>query len=291
VEYARAIVPYLELSDKKVGELFTQAIRDHFRRIGELAAFGAAAGSGVTVTITAHDKNGQKNAEKVLDLLGWKMHTSKQGVKLDPAEKGAKATHQETATALAIDEIGMQQALESAKPFSFSIPMEGASVVLGEELWRTQFYPKESLPGGLAEVMAGNLEFARTYAALGQMDPNTATVLVSGLGLKTLAEKYASLLYQYSSSMAVERGHAAVPGGEHAETIGPSWQAPTRRNPGRSSRPCYPRMMVDCWLTTPLSGNWTSGISDSSPGQSTAPPGSTIYSKNRRRSSEAPRGI
>jgi len=219
VEYARAIVPYLELSDKKVGELFTQAIREHFRRIGELTAFGTATDGRVTVTITPHDKNGQKNAEKVLDLLGWKMHTSKQGVKLDPAEKGAKATHQETATALAVDEIGMQQALEAGKPFSFSIPMESASVVLGEELWRTQFYPKENLPGGLAEAMAGNLEFARTYAALGQMDPKTATVLLSGLGMKTLAEKYASLLFQYSSSMAVERGRAAVPGGEHAEAI------------------------------------------------------------------------
>jgi Flp pilus assembly protein TadD len=230
VEYARAIVPFLELSDRKVGDLFTQAIRDHFRRIGELAAFGKAADGRVTVTISANDKNGQKNAEKVLDLLGWKMHTSKQGVKLDPAEKGAKATHQETATALAVDEIGMQQALEAGKPFSFSIPMEGASVVLGEELWKTQFYPKENVPGGLAEVMSGNLEFARTYAALGQMDPGTAAVLVSGLGLKTLAEKYASLLFQYSSSMAVERGRAAVPGGEHAEAI---WAKLAGANPAQ----------------------------------------------------------
>ncbi len=230
VEYARTIVPYLELNDKKIGEIFTQSIREHFRRVAELAAFGTAAGGKLTVTIAAHDKNGQKNAEKVLDLFGWKMHASKQGVKLDPAEKGAKAAHQETATALAIDEIGMQQALESGKPFSFSIPMEGASVVLGEDLWKAEFYPKEKFPGGLAEVIAGNLEFARTYAALGQMDPGTATALVSGLGLKTLAEKYALLLYQYSSSMAVERGRAAVPGGQPAEAI---WARLVGANPAQ----------------------------------------------------------
>jgi tetratricopeptide (TPR) repeat protein len=230
VEYARSVVPFLELSDKKIGDLFTQSIREHFRRVGELASFGTAADGRVTVTISAQDKNGQKKAEKVLDLLGWKMHTSKEGVKLDPAEKGAKAAHQETATALAIDEIGMQQALESGKPFSFSIPMDPAGVLLGEEPWRTQFYPKERPAGGLAEAMGGNLELARTYAALGQMDPETSSVLVSGLGLKTLAEKYASLLYEYSSSMAVEHGRAAVPGGQPAEAI---WAKLTGANPSQ----------------------------------------------------------
>ena len=230
VEFARTLVPYLELNDKKVGEAFTQTIRDHFRRIGELAALGVNAGSKVTVTIAAQDKNSQKNAEKVLDLLGWRMHTSKQGVKLEPFEKGPKSAHQETATALAIDEIGMQQALESGKPFSFSIPMDTAGVVLGEEPWRTQFYPKEHLPGGLADAMAGNLEFARTYAALGQMDPGTSTALVSGLGIKTLAEKYSSLLYQFASSIAVEHGRAAVPGGEHAEAI---WSKLAGANPAQ----------------------------------------------------------
>jgi tetratricopeptide (TPR) repeat protein len=218
VEFARTAVTFLDIRDKKVAELYSGIIREHFRRVGDLAALGTVAGGSATVTITARDKAGQKNAEKVLDLLGWKMHASKLGVKLDPAEKGARAAHQETATALAIDEIGMQQALESGKPFSFSIPMDAAGVVLGEEPWRTQFYPKEHLPGGLAEAIAGNLELAQTYAALGQMDPGTSTALVSGIGLKVLAEKYAGLLYQYSSAMAIEHGRAAVPGGAPAET-------------------------------------------------------------------------
>jgi hypothetical protein len=41
--------------------------------------------------------------------------------------------------------------------------------------------------------------------------------LVSAVGLKTLAEKYAPLLLQYSSALAVEQGHVAVPGGSAAE--------------------------------------------------------------------------
>ena len=74
--------------------------------------------------------------------------------------------------------------------------------------------PKEHLAGGLAEAISGNLQLAQTYPALGQMDPDTATALVSGLGLKTLTEKYAALLAQYASSLAVDHGRAAIPGGE-----------------------------------------------------------------------------
>jgi len=219
VEYARTIVRNLDRRDKKAAAPFTEAIREHFRRIGELAALGTAGDGSVTVHLEVRDKNGQKNTEKALNLLGWRMRTSRQGVKLDPAEKGAKAAHQETATALAIDEIGMQQALEAGKPFSLKIPMDAATVLLGEEPWKAQFYPKEHFAGGLAEAMAGNLPLAQTYAALGQMDPGTATALVSGVGLKTLAEKYAALLAQYASSLAVDHGRAAVPGGEAASVI------------------------------------------------------------------------
>jgi Tfp pilus assembly protein PilF len=219
VEFARTVVLNYQPMEKKVSAAFTAGIREHFLRIAELLEFGKPFGGKVVVTITAKDKNGQKNAEKVLDLLGWKIRTSKQGVKLDPAEKGAKAAHQETATALAIDEIGMQQALEMGKPFTFEIPMDSVNVVLGEEPWRTQFYAKEHYAGGIVEAMCGNLDLAQTYAALGEMDPSAASALVSGLGLKTLEEKYATLLYQYSSSMAVEHGRAEVPGGQPAEAI------------------------------------------------------------------------
>ncbi len=219
VEYARAVISNYSLAEKKITPAFTERVRTHFQRIAELAALGSPADGKVVVTLNAGDKNGQKNAEKVLDLLGWKMHTAKQGVKLDPVEKGAKASHQETATALALDEIGMQQALEAGKPFSFAIPMDSVSVTLGEEPWRTQFYGKEHFLGGFAEAMAGNVDLAQTYAALGEMDPGSATVLVAGVGLKTLEEKYSTLLSEYASSLAVEHDRVQVPGGASAAPI------------------------------------------------------------------------
>ena len=51
--------------------------------------------------------------------------------------------------------------------------------MLGEETWRNQFYAKEKYAGGLAEAIASDVRLAETYAALGQMDGNTAAVLVS----------------------------------------------------------------------------------------------------------------
>jgi Tfp pilus assembly protein PilF len=230
VEYARAVIPRLQFADKRAVEAYREKIREHFRRISELAAIGSKSSGRVTVTLSVQDKNGQKNAERVLDLLGWKMHTVRQGVKLEPPEKASKASRQETASALAIDEIGMETNLEAGQTFSFEIPMDSAKVMLGEEVWKAQFYPRENLPGGLAEAIANDLQLAETYAALGQMDPSTSSVLVSGLGLKTLAEKYAAQLWEYASALAVERGHAAVPGGAAAEAI---WTKLTGVNPAQ----------------------------------------------------------
>jgi tetratricopeptide (TPR) repeat protein len=231
VEYARTVADHLQAGDKKEIELYAGNIREHFARIAELAAFGVTRGGQVKVTVSVSDRTSQQNAEKILELLGWRMRGSRQGVKLEVIEKGERAHHQETASALAIDEVGMQQALESGKPFSFDIPMEGANVLLGEEAWRSQFYSRERLPGGFAEAMAENLWLARTYAALGQMDPNTARILASGIGLRTLAEKYSSLLIQFSSALAVAQGRVAVPGGEAAETAWSSLAGADARHP------------------------------------------------------------
>jgi Flp pilus assembly protein TadD len=230
VEYARTLASNLRGAAKPQAEAYINAIRNHFRRIADLAALGAAKDGKMIVTISLQDKKQAKTGEKVLDLLGWKAHTSHDGVKVEPAEKGARATHEETASALAIDEIGMQEKLQSGQPFSFEIPFENANVVLGEEAWKTQFYPKEKYAGGLAEVLATDLRLAQTYAALGQMDADSAATLVAAVPLRTISEKYAPLLLQYSSALAVERGRAVAPGGPAADPI---WTKLVGASPGR----------------------------------------------------------
>ena len=228
VEYARTVVRTLSTSGKDAAENYVSDITEHFRRVTELAALGVRNGDHVTVTLDARDKNSQRNAEKVLNLLGWKMQTNKQGVKLTPAEKGSKAEHHETASALAINEIGMQEALEAGKPFSFDIPYETATVVLGEEAWRTQFYAGKKYIGGLAEALVNDRELAEVYVGISQMDAGTAENLASGVGLKKLADDYSGQLLRFSSAMAVENGKVAVPGGVAAA---PLWGALVRANP------------------------------------------------------------
>src|SRR5262249_27643420 len=149
----------------------------------------------VTISAARGDKAEQRKTERVLELLGWRMRTSRQRMKLEAVEKGDRAAHHETASALAIDEVAMQKALESGKLFAFRIPNESTDVILSEDAWRTQFYANKKYIGGFAEAIADNIDLAKIYVALGQMDPGTAAVLASGLGLKTLAEKYSVLLY------------------------------------------------------------------------------------------------
>ncbi len=219
VDYARTIARNGGGPDKKVADAYISNIREYFRRVNELAALGVRQGDRVTITLDLKDRNGQRNAEKILDLLGWRMESNREGVKLNPIEKGSKTARQQTASALAIDEIGMQQNLESGKPFSFDIHYGVAAALLGEEAWRTQFYGNENYPGGLAEAIVNDLELAQIYAGLGQMDGATAAALISGTPLKRLADQSAELLFRYSSAMAVDRGRVVVPGGNAAALL------------------------------------------------------------------------
>ncbi|MGH9593632.1 MAG: hypothetical protein ACRD5L_11105, partial [Bryobacteraceae bacterium] len=228
VDYARTVARNTGGADKKAADAYVSSIRDYFRRVSELTALGVRRGDQVTVTLNLSDRAGQRTAEKILDLLGWRMQTNRTGVKIEPIEKGSKAGRQETASALAINEIGMQENLENGKPFSFDIPYQAAAAVLGEGPWRTQFYSNANYPGGLAEAIANDQELAQTYAGLGQMEGATAAALVSGIGLRRLADQYAGQLLRYSSAMAVDQGRVAVPGGSAAA---PLWSNLARVKP------------------------------------------------------------
>jgi len=233
VDYARASVGILRSRDPKAVERYRNEIHDHFNRISQLMALGKPGEGKVTVTLAVNDRNAQQMSEKILGLLGWKMQTSRQIVQVEAAEKGELAQRQVTASALAIDEVGMEKNLESGQPFSFDIPVERVPVALGEDVWKAQFYANEKLPGGLVEAIGSNAELALTYAAIGQMEQSSAAALVSSIGLKELADKYSSLLFSFSSSLAVEKGKVTVPGGEKAE---PNWTALVGANPGQPAQ-------------------------------------------------------
>src|SRR5439155_1544521 len=76
-------------------------------------------------------------------------------------------------------------------------------------------------PGGLAAVFATDPKIAKTCAGLNSMDAATAAALISKVGLRRLADRYAQVLYKYGDAMILDGGKAVVPGGDAAE---PAWK-------------------------------------------------------------------
>jgi hypothetical protein len=148
------------------------------------------------------------------------MKTSKAGIVVEPFTKGGKAERQEFASALAVDEVGMQDALKAGKPFQFDLHFERAPMVGGEAVWTSTLLGKQSLPGAIAEALVQNPSAARAYAGLSDMGPGAAEVVLKEFTLKKLIEDYHQLLFAYGSALAIRGGTALIPGGSNAA---PAW--------------------------------------------------------------------
>ncbi|HLY16624.1 MAG TPA: hypothetical protein VKR61_05340, partial [Bryobacteraceae bacterium] len=218
VEYAKA-VRTRTLHNDKAAKTYIETIQQHFQLVAAVEALGTRDHDAVKFHLSLADKKSQRQTEKLLNLLGWKLKVGKNATTLDAGEKAAQAKRQETTSALAIDEAGMQEALEARQSFDFEIRDEAAPVLLGEDTWRKAFYPKENLPGGFAEALSRDLRIAKLYAGLSVMDKDALAALLAGTDLKVLADKYADLIYFYAPALALRQDHAAVPGGSAAESI------------------------------------------------------------------------
>ncbi len=231
-DYCRAIGYHSATAPDPAGYL--ASLRDYFERVAELGSLGEG-GRHVSVSLSGQDGQGQPRAERILDLLGWKLLRSGDEVALEPARDSAvQARRQESAWGLGIDELAMQDKLRAGEPFSFDLVADQrARLVLGEEAWIGQFFPNQYLPGGLAEVFARDPRLARLYVGLSGLDDRTAASLVTGLGMKPLANRYIDVLYHYSSALAVGPEAVDVPGGEPAHAL---WTALAGASPADPSR-------------------------------------------------------
>lgn len=228
VEYAKAVRLHTRRDVKAAAEYF-ETLRQYFELVAALEALGVRDHDKVTMRLSLRDKASQHQSEKILNLLGWKLRAGKNRVTLELAQ----AKRQETASALAIDEVGMQEALEAHRDFSFEMHDQPATLLLGSETWRKAFYPKEDSGGGFAVAMARDPRIAKVYIGLSAMDPSAVSALLGGADLKLLAEKHADQLYLFSSALAMHEAHAAVPGGPQAEPI---WEKLAGASPARPAQ-------------------------------------------------------
>ncbi len=227
MDYCRAIVEHTASLDRRA-TVYIERIQQHFRRVAALEALGTRQDNRVTVTVSG--RGGR--TETILNLLGWKIRSLGKGARMEADEKTPLGRRQESAVALAVDGVTMQQALNEGRPYSFDLVSDRTPVLLDENTWRRHFYAKEELPGGLAEALARDPRLARAYAALSALDEPTRSALLAGMGLKELVEKYAALLYQHSSVLVVENGSVLVPGGKEAEPFWEKLAGASPRRPG-----------------------------------------------------------
>ena len=232
VEYCRTLIERVPEQPTAMSKRYVEEILAHFQRVAALQALGKQDGNRVLVTLSVTDKDARRRTEKALGLLGMKLHLSKGTMELDRGEKKDQAEKQETLSALAIDEIGLQEALRAGKPYTLEITNDWVPVYPSEKIWRDAFYPNESEPAAIATAMLRFPKMARLYLGFTYLDRKVASELLSAVNLTTLEQRYADLLYAYSAALAIEGGHAAVPGGPHAEAIWASLAGASPAQPG-----------------------------------------------------------
>jgi hypothetical protein len=232
VEYCRTLIERVPEQPTVTSKLYVEEIQKHFQRIAALETLGKRDGNRVVVTLSINGKDAHRRTEKALGLLGMKLHISKGAVELDRGGKKDQAKKQETVSALAIDEVGLQEALKAGKPYTLEITDEWAPVYPGERVWREAFYSKENEPAGIATAMLRLPKMARLYVGISYLDRKATSELLSAIDLTTLEQRYADLIYVYAAALAIQGGRAVVPGGRNAEAIWASLVGASPAHPG-----------------------------------------------------------
>ncbi len=202
--------------DKSAKEDLYESIARHFEIISELEALGQRDGDKVKIALSIADSTAGKRTQKALKLLGWEMGKSSE---VQPARGTDAAKRQQTSAALALDEIAMQDAIRDHKTFTLEITDDRVPAVLGEAPWRDQFYVDRGFLGGFTQALAEDMDLAKLYAGISELDEITAEQLVRDFGLRVLHDKYADLLFNHSADLVVRNGRAVVPGGRQSEPV------------------------------------------------------------------------
>lgn len=220
VEYSRALMEHTGIMyDEKEARAYQESVDRYLQRLGSLESQGKRKADGVTISLSLQTKDARSRTETVLGLLGFKLRNGKKGPELDLGEGKVQIKSQETLSALAIDQVGMQEAFQAGKSFELEIPYERAVIYPSEKLWRDAFPDKGS--GGFAGVLLRDPKLARVYLGVSYLDRDTVQQLLAAVDLRTLHDRYAELLAAFAPAFAVQGGHAVCPGGAPAE---PHWE-------------------------------------------------------------------
>lgn len=242
--FARAITQRtLTVSEKQWNEYRERAI-EHYERLMRLREPYPLTHEGTEVVLEAKTAAQRRQAQRVLDLLGYRLRTRRGGVEVEARTGQEEARRQNLATGLDLGDRAIEESLAEGKAYRFRIRDDLAPVTPGERAWAEVMKRHANLLG-FAGMLLKEPALARLYAALVSAGQSAAEALVSAgqtaaealvarIQIRRLAEEYGLLLYLYGAAIALdERGQCAAPGGEGAEAV---WQALVGVSPRKGAR-------------------------------------------------------
>ncbi len=137
-DYARAIIGNGGTGPRPVLTYLTP-VREYFERLGALLQLGVVHDHKAVITLSLADKNARQRTEKVLEILGWKLVQAKGRLSVQSGTKASQARRQDVASALAVDQVGMESAFSAQKPFDLTIPLSGPRSRSMRQLGRLHF--------------------------------------------------------------------------------------------------------------------------------------------------------
>jgi hypothetical protein len=218
-EFARVLVTNV-CTGACSGDEYSANVQRFFDDVAALEAAGKRDGHRFLITLSLNGEAERNRTETILHLLGLELHSEKGVIRLDQGGRRSQAKKQEVVSALAIDEVGMQESLQAGKPFTFEIVNESAAIYPSAKLWWDWFPNSGHEP--FAQALLHSPQMARLYVSLSGIDRHTIQALLSATNLSELSTKFGDPLARFGTSFAFQNAHAAVPGGVAAE---PLWAA------------------------------------------------------------------
>jgi VWFA-related protein len=218
-EYCQARVRFASPDSSQSLTGYLRGLRAYFAAMSELAGAGERREGRTSINLTLSPGPGRGQTERVLRALGWKVVETGGALSVEPGTTEADGARQPILAMLGVDEIAMQEALESRQSYSFEIPTENARLIGGDAWENFLGTRKEAFPGALAEAFVRDLRLAKVYAGLSAMGTDTAVALVAGVGLRRLVAHYSDLAGNHGAAFALRGRAAVVPGGEPAEAV------------------------------------------------------------------------
>ena len=137
---------------------------------------------------------------------------------MELGDRAADAPRQQIPAALGIDEVAMLQSLATGRTFEFVIK-SGKAALLRADQWSSVTGNPRGTAAGYLEAFTRNAGYAKVYAGLAGMSPETAAFVTSEIGLAALVNKQASVFYLCAGSLTISNGRAAVPGDVQGEPV------------------------------------------------------------------------